>query len=209
MVQNLAIGVNWETCICAMLLLCSYIKENSIMNNSFLATADKLKQLSRPLLVKTLFLLASMAWSQIARSQTSDSIAFKADGAFFALFVADAGASSKWYCEKLGMKVIKYLPRQDKVTVAILQGGGLIVELIQNDDALPLTKVVPAIQSSILVHGFFKAGVIVEDFDKLISLFRQRGVEIAYGPYPSKGDERANVIIKDNAGNLIQFFARE
>jgi hypothetical protein len=94
------------------------------------------------------------------------------------------------------------------VTVAILEGGGLIIELIQNDDALPLNKAAPEIQDNILIHGFFKAGVIVEDLDKLVALFKQRGVEIAYGPYSSKPDQRANVIIKDNSGNLIQFFGK-
>jgi hypothetical protein len=37
-------------------------------------------------------------------------------------------------------------------------------------------------------------------------MLEARDVEIAFGPYPARADQRANVIVKDNAGNLIQFF---
>jgi hypothetical protein len=59
-----------------------------------------------------------------------------------------------------------------------------------------------------LVHGFFKAGIVVDDFDKTLSALKARGVEIAIGPFPARGDQRANVIVKDNAGNLIQIFGK-
>ena len=117
----------------------------------------------------------------------------QAAGAFFALSVADAKASADWYVEKLGLKITMRGP------VVILEGNGLIVELIQREDAKPGRD---PFQS----YGFVKAGVIVEDFDKTLALLRQRRAEIAFGPYPATKEQRANVIIKDNAGNLIQFF---
>ena len=141
-------------------------------------------------------------------SQSSDATSFKATGAFFALSVKDVEASSAWYSEKLGLKLTTNLPKQGKTSVAILEGGSLIVELIQNDDALPLHVVAPSINDNILVHGIFKAGVIVDDLDKLVAIFKQRGVEIAFGPFPSRPNQRSNVIIKDNNGNLIQFFGK-
>ena len=58
------------------------------------------------------------------------------------------------------------------------------------------------------VHGIFKIGVIIDDFDKTLGILKARGVEIAYGPYPRRGNQRANVILRDNAGNLIQLFAK-
>jgi catechol 2,3-dioxygenase-like lactoylglutathione lyase family enzyme len=125
-----------------------------------------------------------------------------ANGAFFALSVADLKASAQWYSEKLGLKVVMQTPKQNKAAVTILECGGLIVELIQHDDATPAEK------DNLLVHGLFKAGVIVDDFDKTVAALKARYVEIAFGPYPKRANQRANVIVKDNAGNLIQFFGK-
>ena len=125
-----------------------------------------------------------------------------ASGAFFALSVADLKVSSQWYAEKLGLAVVMQTPKQDKAAVTVLEGGGLIVELIQHDDAAPAGK------DPLFLHGIFKAGVIVDDFEKTVAALKARHVEIAFGPFPRKGNQRANVIVKDNAGNLIQFFGK-
>jgi len=131
---------------------------------------------------------------------------FKATGAFFALSVADIQASAKWYSEKLGLKVVMEVPKRERSAVIVLEGGGLVVELLQDDDALPLSRAVPVLTGRQSVHGLFKAGVLVEDFEGTVAMLRARGVEIAYGPYPAREHQRANVIIRDNSGNLIQFF---
>jgi catechol 2,3-dioxygenase-like lactoylglutathione lyase family enzyme len=124
-----------------------------------------------------------------------------ATGAFFALSVADVDASARWYAETLEMRTVMTVPKQDKIGVAVLEGSGLIVELIQNDAARR-----PAVKERVLTHGLFKAGAIVDDFDRMVAMLKARKVEIAYGPYPAKDGQRANVIVKDNEGNLIQFF---
>jgi catechol 2,3-dioxygenase-like lactoylglutathione lyase family enzyme len=129
-------------------------------------------------------------------------------GAFFALSVADLRASSQWYSEKLGLRIVTEIPKRDKAAVVILEGGGLLVELMQLDGALPLSKVSPSLEGAQSVHGIFKVGLIVEDFESTIAKLRSRGVEIAYGPFPPRGNQRANVIVRDNSGNLIQFFGR-
>jgi hypothetical protein len=59
-----------------------------------------------------------------------------------------------------------------------------------------------------LVHGISKVGVIVDDFDGTLATLKARGVEIYIGPFPARNGQRANVIVKDNAGNLIQFFGK-
>ncbi|HEY1303613.1 MAG TPA: VOC family protein [Vicinamibacterales bacterium] len=131
-----------------------------------------------------------------------------ASGAFFAMSVPDLQASSRWYSEKLGLHVVMQLPKRDKVAVVVLEGAGFIVELVQKDDAVPLRQAAPRVEDNTLVHGIFKAGAVVADFDRTIEALRQRGVEVAYGPYPARSDQRANVIIRDNAGNLIQLFGQ-
>lgn len=137
---------------------------------------------------------------------TTDAPVLASTGAFFALSVADVNASAKWYSETLGLNVVMQPPKQDRSAVIVLEGGGLIVELIQHDDAVPLSKAAPGAKSNMLVHGMVKAGVIVADFDGTLAMLKTRHARIAFGPYPASATQRANVIIQDNAGNLIQFF---
>jgi catechol 2,3-dioxygenase-like lactoylglutathione lyase family enzyme len=129
-----------------------------------------------------------------------------ARGGFFALSVADMEATTRWYSEKLGLKVIMRSPKANGASATVLEGGGLIVELIRRDDAMPLSKAAPGIDANYRLYGFFKAGIIVDDFDRTLRQLRARGVEIAIGPFPATAEQRANVIVKDNAGNYIQFF---
>ena len=150
--------------------------------------------------MKATFLFLFLAASAAA----ADTPAANTTGAFFALSVADLKTSAQWYTDKLGLKSTMEVPKRDGVAVIVLEGevGGtkLIVELIQRDDAQPLAKAP--------VHGIFKAGVIVEDFDKTLAALKARQVEIAFGPYPARPNQRANVIVRDNAGNLLQFFGK-
>jgi catechol 2,3-dioxygenase-like lactoylglutathione lyase family enzyme len=122
-------------------------------------------------------------------------------GAFFAVSVADAEASAKWYGEKLGLTV-EMRTKSDKIAVIVLSGSGLVVELLQHDDAAALGK------DAVLAHGFVKAGLVVENLDKTLAVLKARNVQIAYGPYPARANAMSNFIIKDNAGNLIQFFGK-
>lgn len=57
-----------------------------------------------------------------------------------------------------------------------------------------------------MVHGIFKAGIFVDDFEKAIGALTDRGVAIAAGPFPARGDQPANAIIRDNEGNFLQIF---
>jgi catechol 2,3-dioxygenase-like lactoylglutathione lyase family enzyme len=122
-------------------------------------------------------------------------------GAFFALSVADIEASARWYAEKFGLAA-DMRTKSGKTSVIVLSGNGLTVELIRHDDAMDLGK------DALLAHGFFKAGLVVENLDRTLAELKARNVEIAYGPYPARANAMSNFIIKDNAGNLIQFFAK-
>jgi catechol 2,3-dioxygenase-like lactoylglutathione lyase family enzyme len=174
-----------------------------------IVTYEASQMLTR-LLITTICLLLYITLPPIVhgQSQITDTSSFTTTGAFFALSVVDLEASTKWYSEKLGLKVIMKVPKQNKSTVCVLEGGGLIVELIKNDDARPLRVIAPAINDNLFVHGIFKVGAIVGDLDKMLSMFKKLGVEIVFGPFPSLPDQRSNVIIKDNSGNLIQFFGK-
>jgi catechol 2,3-dioxygenase-like lactoylglutathione lyase family enzyme len=58
---------------------------------------------------------------------------------FFALSVADLESSARWYSEKFGLRVVMQAPKMKTVRSAliVLAGGGLLVELIQTDAAMP------------------------------------------------------------------------
>jgi catechol 2,3-dioxygenase-like lactoylglutathione lyase family enzyme len=145
------------------------------------------------LLGLSVLLAATPAWAQ--------KTVFTTHGAFFALSVADLDGSIRWYTQKLGLAVETRFPTQGKTSGALLGGNGLEVELIAHADAAD-----PRSADRVLTRGIFKVGFRVDEFDGTIAALRARGVEIAYGPYPARRDQRANAIIRDNGGNLIQIF---
>jgi catechol 2,3-dioxygenase-like lactoylglutathione lyase family enzyme len=162
--------------------------------------------------MRTLGVLMLIAMPLTAAAQTGSTPTappFTARGAFFALSVADIRASTRWYAEKFGLKPIMEEPAREGSpgSVAVLEGNGLIVELVQHRDGKALTVAAPGVTGPYMIHGPFKAGVIVDDFDGTVAALKARGVEIAHGPFPARGNIRANIIVRDNAGNLIQFFA--
>jgi hypothetical protein len=116
--------------------------------------------------------------------------------------VADLAASTAWYVDKFGLSVKQQIPKTNGVAATILEGGGLTVELVQRDDAAP------PIASAERIHGIFKVGFVIDDLDGTLSALRQRGVDVVAGPFQSTATQRANVILRDNKGNLIQLFGR-
>ena len=149
-----------------------------------------------------LLLLGLAVPAAAAFAEPMRELPIRCSGAFFALSVADLAASSRWYQEKLGLEVELEVPPQNGMAVTVLGGGGLVVELVQDDGARP-----PGPGGEQKVHGFYKAGVLVKQFDKTLEALRARGVEVAFGPFPATATQRANVILRDNAGNLIQMLA--
>jgi catechol 2,3-dioxygenase-like lactoylglutathione lyase family enzyme len=159
-------------------------------------------------------LLCLVALPMVSRAQTPDVPAsgpvIIATNAFFALSVADIEESTRWYRDKLGLRVTMQAARTDatKAAATILQGGGLTVELVQHDEAVPLRKFLPEPRGALFLHGIFKVGVTVDDFDATIAALRSRGIPIVIGPFPKRADQPANAIIRDNAGNYIQIFGK-
>lgn len=133
---------------------------------------------------------------------------FTTSGAFFGVSVADLEASSRWYQEKFGLRVTMQPTGTAEARATVLEGGGLVIELMQHSKARPLRTAAPGIGANYEVHGIFKAGFFVTDFDGTIAELRRRGVEIAIGPFPKRDNQPANAIIRDDAGNYIQVFGR-
>jgi catechol 2,3-dioxygenase-like lactoylglutathione lyase family enzyme len=157
--------------------------------------------------VAALLLAAPAARGQSAVAAPAGPPFTAVSGAFFAVSVRDIEASVRWYTEKLGLTASQPTQRTTGAAFAVLEGGGLTVELLQLDDAAPVSGPA-ASKGEQYVHGIFKAGLVVDDLDRTAAAFRARGVPIAFGPFPARTGQRANLIIRDNAGNLIQFFGR-
>ena len=149
---------------------------------------------------------AATAQQPSANPGATRNTSFTTRGAFIGISVADLDKSVAWYTDRLGLTVVMRPPAVDKSRAVILEGGGLIVELMKHDDAVSLSTAAPAITRNYLVHGIFKSGIVVDDFDKTIAQLKARGVPIAIGPFPATNEQRANAIIRDLEGNFIQFF---
>jgi lactoylglutathione lyase/glyoxylase I family protein len=133
-----------------------------------------------------------------------------ARGAFLALSVADVDASAKWYVDKLDLKIVKHQSRSpagDSVAT-ILEGRGLIVELIQHVNAKPLRQAAPALSRTFEIHGIFKTGLVVDDLDATLAEFRRRSVDVAFETFQDEALGYRTFAIGDNAGNFIQFFGK-
>jgi catechol 2,3-dioxygenase-like lactoylglutathione lyase family enzyme len=131
-------------------------------------------------------------------------------GGFIALSVADVDASAKWYAEKLSLKIVRERsPSPDqKARTTALSGDGLIVELVQHADALPLAKLGANVSRPFHVHGIFKAGIAVDDLESTLDELRRRSVEIAFAIIEDRALGLRSFAIRDPDGNMIQIFGR-
>ena len=146
----------------------------------------------------------AVAQTSAARPQA----AISGRGAFWALSVADAKSMAQWYADKFGLHVTLDPPKANGAKAVVLEGDGLIVELVQHDSAKPRRVAAPGANDAVMIHGIMKAGVVVDDFDKAVASLRAANVPFAFGPYPARSGQRANAIIRDPEGNLIQIFGR-
>jgi catechol 2,3-dioxygenase-like lactoylglutathione lyase family enzyme len=150
----------------------------------------------KPIAILLLATSSALA-AQAPMSNTPPALAVR--GAILTFSVPDLDASAKWYTETLGLRIVHMYPRNKAVhaRAALFQGGGLVVELVQEDDAVDLGP-----QPR---RGLAKAGLVVGNFDTMVATLRARGVEFA-SVYPRRVDQPANVTIRDNAGNLIALY---
>lgn len=132
----------------------------------------------------------------------------KAPAPFVAVSVADLDRMVAWYRDSLEFTLHSQgtIPG-GKIRFALLQQGNSLVEVLQLPDSRPLKEAAPGFREA-QIQGFFKAGFVVEDLDRVYAAVRKKGVHINYeivrppdGPYRTFG-------IRDPEGNLIQFFGR-
>lgn len=126
-----------------------------------------------------------------------------------ALSVPDLEASTAWYEEKLGLAVVKRAMSADKKSaMVVLQGNGLSVELIWLADAVPLSQIAPQLKGCHQLHGIFKAGIFVDDLGAAWNEFKARSVTIAFEPFFDASMQCRMFAVRDNNGDILQFFGK-
>ncbi len=128
---------------------------------------------------------------------------------FVALSVPDLDASAGWYASKLDLRVVKHALAADKKSaVTILEGSVLSVELIWLAHAVPLSKITPELKGTHELNGIFKSGVYVQDLDLALRTLRERNVTFAFEPFFDTAMRCRMFAIRDNNGNILQFFGK-
>lgn len=119
--------------------------------------------------------------------------------AFLALRVSDAEASAGWYARTFDLTLANRFST-DAYEQRILQGEGLIVELVQLKSGMT-----PAPPAGL---GFMKGGYVVGDFDGKVRRWRAAGVKfLGRIIYDDKLRLHA-AALSDPDGNMIQIFGR-
>ena len=135
----------------------------------------------------TAYLAIAAATSAPAPSIPPNVVQARPTGTFFAVSVRDLRASVEWYAAAFGLRAGPIQPGPDGILVCLLEGDGVLVELVHVPSAEPFAVATPRAKAVEYVHGLFKAGVMVDDFDGLLAGLRERRVATAYGPFPPRG----------------------
>ena len=117
--------------------------------------------------------------------------------------VPDIEASIKWFADVLDFGVekrfeIPVIPAK----VAMLRRGDLRVELFEVVGASDLPEERRMPNTDLRTHGNKHLAFAVKDADATAEELRQKGADIVFVGHFEFG---ANVFIRDNAGNLIEF----
>lgn len=132
----------------------------------------------------------------------------KPSGSFFALLVPDAKASAQWYRDILGFHIVRDSTAPDHSSRTImLEQNGVILEVIESHGSFALGSVTRKKWQSL--EGIKKTGVVVssEVFERFHSSLNSKGVTFLGDTFEDKDLRMRTFLIRDKAGNLLQFFS--
>jgi len=119
------------------------------------------------------------------------------------LSVPDLEASIAWWRAVLGFEVVKRFPIPAiPATVAMLRNGPLHIELFEVSGAKPLPAERRQPDSDLHTHGNKHISFAVHSVREFAAELERRGADIVWVKEMPHG---ANIFIRDNAGNLIEF----
>ena len=118
--------------------------------------------------------------------------------------VPDLEASVDWYRRVLGFVPVRRLRIESiPADVAILKHGAMHIELFQAAGAKPLPAERREPDSDVRTHGNKHIAFAIADVEPFAAELRRRGADVVWVKHFEHGG--ANIFIRDNAGNLIEF----
>ena len=116
------------------------------------------------------------------------------------IYAKDVEVMRQWYCEVLGLKVIRKLEKAGRPPIYFLSGeeGGLIIEI------LPTTA--ERKERELMDPGYSHVALEVDDFDEVESYLRSKGVELFGVRMTSVGWKIG--YFKDPEGNILELVKR-
>jgi methylmalonyl-CoA/ethylmalonyl-CoA epimerase len=118
--------------------------------------------------------------------------------------VPDLEASIDWYGRVLGFELVRRLRIETiPADVAILKHGAMHIELFQSQGAKPLPPERREPDLDVRTHGNKHIAFGVADVDAFAQELRHRAADVVWVKHFAHGG--ANIFIRDNAGNLIEF----
>lgn len=131
------------------------------------------------------------------------------EGAFIALSVADLDKQVAWYRAVLGFSIVEQRDVPERgIRFVLLEREGSLIEMLQLPEARARLEVDPAATGASRIHGFFKAGFVVRDIDRLQQELQEKGATFSL-PLGEPGSAGLRTFqLKDPEGNLLQFLGR-
>lgn len=129
--------------------------------------------------------------------------------AFVALIVPHADETARWYEEKLGFRETKRSSAPSGIARNVTVESPLgMIEIIEHDQSVPMESVVTDPARRRLVRGISKAGFFVTGIEKLETDLRAKGADFVSRLFTDDELGLKSFIVRDNAGNYIQFMER-
>jgi methylmalonyl-CoA/ethylmalonyl-CoA epimerase len=117
--------------------------------------------------------------------------------------VPNLDAAITWWRDVLDFKVaVRFSIASIPAEVAMLQNGPLHIELFQVEGAKPLPEERRVPDSDLHTHGNKHVSFAVDNVPQFAAELRRRGADIVWVREMKHG---ANIFIRDNAGNLVEF----
>jgi len=117
--------------------------------------------------------------------------------------VPDLDGAIAWWHDVLGFAVERRFPIPSiPAQVAILKNGPLNIELFQVDGAKALPDERRQPDTDVHTHGNKHVSFAVENVSEFAEQLKKRGADIVWVKVMAHG---ANIFIRDNVGNLIEF----
>jgi methylmalonyl-CoA/ethylmalonyl-CoA epimerase len=117
--------------------------------------------------------------------------------------VPDLNAAIAWWHDVLGFEVARRFPIPTiPAEVAMLQNGPLHIELFEVPGANPLPPERRMPDTDVHTHGNKHVSFAIHSVREFAEELNKRGADIVWVKEMAHG---ANIFIRDNAGNLIEF----